>query len=179
MTRNFSLIIGIALASSIPLAAAAQGLNAEDRAEAAAVVKAPVTPTKAIQIAEQGGDHAYAFGMESTKRGNWYEVEVLHGDTPSEVRIDPASGKMLGTAKARGKDAAGAHALDGSQMTLAAAIAQAERAGNGTAMEATAEGAGKNAHVIVDVVHGKAISHYRVSMTNGQIHSEKTAQGAG
>ncbi len=179
MTRNLSLTIALALASVAAAAAGAQGLNAEDRAEAAAVLKAPISPTKAVQIAEHDGGAAYALGMEATHRGNWYEVEVLRNGVANQVRIDPGSGKVLGTSKAHGEDAAGAHALDGSQMTLAAAIAQAERTGNGTAMEATSMGAGRNAYVIVDVVHGKGVAHYRVSMRDGNLEAVPTSQSAG
>lgn len=180
MTRNSSLVIAIALALGIStVAAASSGMTAEDRAEAAAVVHASVTPTHAIQIAEQAGGRAYALGFESSKRGNWYEVEVLLNDAPTEVRIDPTSGKVLGTSKATGEGAKGAHALDQNKLTLAAAVTQAEHTGHGTAMEATSMGSGTNAYVIVDVVQGRNVAHYRVSMRNGQIEATSTTQGAG
>ncbi|HJU08697.1 MAG TPA: PepSY domain-containing protein [Rhodanobacteraceae bacterium] len=179
MSGNAVFIGSIALALGVATVSAAAGVDAEDRAEAAAVLKAPITPTKAVQIAESDGGRGYALGMESTRKGNWYEVEVLRNDTPTEVRIDPVSGKVLGSGKAHGEDAANAHALDKSDLTLSAAIAQAERTGDGTAMEATSMGSGANASVIVDIVRGKQISHYRVSMMDSQIHAIKTSQGAG
>lgn len=179
MIRNSTLVIAVALAVGASTVVAAAGLDAEDRAEAAAVVHASVTPTHAVQIAEQGGGQAYALGFESSKQGNWYEVEVLRNSTPTEVKIDPSSGKVLGTSKAKGEDTKGAHALAQSKLTLANAVAQAERDGNGTAMEATSMGSGANAHVIVDVVQGKAVAHYRVSMNNGQIQTTQTKQSAG
>jgi len=179
VNRNAVFIGSIAFALGVATVSAASGVDAEDRAEAAAVVKAPVTPTKAVQIAERDGGRAYALGMESTRKGNWYEVEVLRNDTPTEVRIDPVSGRVLGSSKAHGEDAANARALDKSNLTLSAAIAQAERTGNGSAMEATSMGSGDNANVIVDIVRGKQISHYRVSMVDGQIRASKTTQGAG
>lgn len=179
MTRNPTLVIAIALALGTSTIAAASGMDAEDRAEAAAVVHASVTPARAVQIAEQGGGRAYAFGFESSKKGNWYEVEVLRNDTPMEVRIDPTSGKVLGTGNATGEDAKGAHALDQSKLNLTVALSQAERAGNGTAMEATSMGHGAGAHVIVDVVQGQNVAHFRVSMHNGQIEATQTKQSAG
>ena len=153
--------------------------DAGDQAEAAAVRKASITPTRAVRIAERSGGRAYAFGMESTAHGNWYEIEVLHDGAALEIRIDPDSGKVLGTGKAHGADAAGAHSLDRSTLTLAAAIAQAERVGNGIAMEASCAGSGDDVHVTVDVVRGTRIVHYRVSMSGGQIHAVKAVQGAG
>lgn len=178
MIRHTMVTAALALSLGAATFCAAAGVNAEDRAEAAAVGKASVSPTRAVQIAEQAGGRAYAFGMESTPHANWYEVEVLRNNQPTEVRIDPMSGKVFGTSKARGADVSGAHALDGSALTLGAAIGQAERMGNGTAMEATSLGRGDTAHVIVDVVQGKTIAHYRASMTAGQIHVVKTRQGA-
>lgn len=179
MIRNSTLMIAIALALGATTVAAAAELDAEDRAEAAAVVHASVTPTHAVQIAEQEGGRAYALGFEATRHGNWYEVEVLRNHAPTEVRIDPSSGRILGTSKAKGEDAKGAHALDHSKLSLSMALAQAERVGNGTAMEATSMGSGANAHVIVDVVQGRNVAHYRVSMHDGQIKAAQTKQSAG
>lgn len=180
MIRNSTLMIAVAIALGASTIAAAAGLDAEDRAEAAAVVHASVTPTHAVQIAEQAGGRAYAFGFEAGKQGNWYEVDVLRNHAPTEVRIDPDNGKVLGTSKAKGEDAKGAHALDQSKLSLSMALAQAERVGNGTAMEATSMGSGSNAHVIVDVVQqGQNVAHYKVSMHDGQIKAAQTKQSAG
>lgn len=179
MNRDFTIIVTAIFALGYTTWSYATSASVEDRAEAAAVQKAQITPAKAIQIAEQQDGSAYAIGMESTHRGNWYEVEILRGNQPMEIRIDPASGKVLGASKAQGEDAKGAHAFDGSKLTLAAAVARAERVGNGTAMEATSSGSGASARVIVDVVHGTSISHYRVIMANDQVLVEKTRQSAG
>ncbi len=137
----------------------------------AAVLKAPVSPTQAVKIAEAGGGHAYGYGMEATRRGHWHEVDVLRGDARLELRIDATTGKVLGSSAARGEDARGAHALDGSKLHFAEAIAQAERVGNGPALEANAAGHGDKARVDVDIIqdHGKRIAHYRVSRRGGRI----------
>ena len=167
--------IGMAAMMMVCVAAAgAAGMEAGDRAEMAAVLKAPVTPTKAVHIAEQGGGRAYAFGMEVARGKQWYEVDVLRGDAKLELRVDPVSGKVLGSAAARGEDAQGAHALDGSALTLAEAVAQAEHSGNGPALEAGAGGHGADAHVSADIIHGGRLLHYRVSMRDGQIVAVQT-----
>jgi hypothetical protein len=142
-----------------------------DHMEMAAVLKAPITPTQAVRIAEHGGGRAYGYGMEANAHGYWYEVDVLRGNARLDLRIDASSGKVLGSSAAHGEDAHGARALDGSTLTFGEAIAQAERVGNGPALEANAAGHGTGAHVDVDIIqnHGKRIAHYRVSMRDGHI----------
>ena len=157
MTRILPIAATTTLALGITLVAAAAG-DAGEHAEMTAVIKAPITPIRAVQIAESGGGRAYGFGMEATRNGHWYEVDVLRGN-------------------AHGEDAVGAHALDGSKLTLVAAIAQAERTGNGPALEAGASGSGANAHVAVDIINNGSIAHYRVSMTDNQISVAKIKKG--
>lgn len=66
------------------------------------------------------------------------------------------SGTVTDSGPARGQDAQGADALDGSKLTFEQAIANAERAGGGPALEANSAGHGNNAYVDVDVIqdHG-------------------------
>lgn len=175
MSKTLSKTL-IAAAIALTLAnAAAHAADSGEPAEMAAVLKAPITPDKAVAIAEQAGGRAYGFGMEVASRGHWYEVDVLRDGKPVEVRIDSDNGKLLGSSAARGEDTAGAHALDGGKLTLGAGIAAAERAGAGPALEANAVGSGANAHVVVDIVKGNAIAHYRVTMIDGTINVVKTA----
>ncbi|MGH8215348.1 MAG: PepSY domain-containing protein [Rhodanobacteraceae bacterium] len=172
MNRVIATSVAIALALGIGATTAAFADQTEG-AEMTAVLKAPVTPTQAVKIAERGGGHAYDYGMEANGHGHWYEVAVLRGGAKLLLRIDASTGKILGSAPARGEDARGAHALEGSKLNFASAIAQAERTGNGPALEADAAGHGKDAHVDVDIIehHGTQIAHYRVSMHNGQMRS--------
>jgi len=167
-----ALVLGVGVTS----AAFAGHIEAGDHMEIDAVLKAPVTPTQAVKIAESGGGHAFGYGMEANQHGHWYEVSVLRGGAKLLLRIDATTGKVLGSAPAHGDDAQGAHVLDGSKLGLDEAIAQAERVGNGPALEAGAAGQGKDAHVDVDVIqnHGQRVAHYRESMENGQIHSKLT-----
>jgi hypothetical protein len=85
-------------------------------------------------------------------------------------------GRACGCSQPRGEDAQGAHALDGSKLTLAEAITRAERVGHGPALEASAAGHGDQAHVDVDVIQdqGKRVAHYRVSIHGGQIRAAMT-----
>jgi len=174
MKRIVTIGAAIALAAGVSSAAFAGHIEAGDHMEMAAVLKAPVTPTQAVKIAESGGGHAFGYGMEANQHGHWYEVSVLRGGAKLLLRIDATTGKVLGSAPARGGEAQGAHALDGSKLDFDEAIAKAERVGNGPALEADAAGHGKDAHVDVDVIqnHGQRVAHYRESMQNGQIHSK-------
>jgi hypothetical protein len=168
------------LALGMTAAALAGSIETGDHLEMAAVLRSTVTPTQAVKIAEAGGGRAYGYGMEATRHGHWYEVDVLRGDARLELRIDATSGKVLGNSPARGEDAHGAYALDGNRLTFGEAIAQAERVGKGPALEANATGRGDKAYVDVDVIqdHGKRVARYHVSMHGGQIKISLTGTGA-
>lgn len=180
MTHALSRVLFATFAIGMASAACAGGIEPGDRLEMAAVLKAPITPTHAVRIAEAGGGRAYRFGMEAASHGHWYEVDVLRGNARLELRIDASTGKLLGSGPARDKDAHGAHVLDGSVLAFGEAIAHAERVGNGPALEANASGHVGNAHVDVDVIqeHGKRLAHYRVSMHGGQITATLTGTDA-
>lgn len=173
MVRVSARFIVAVLALPVAAAAFAGSIEAGDHMEMAAVLKSPVTPTQAVKIAENGGGNAYGYGMEATRHGHWYEVDVLRGGAKLDIRIDATTGKVLGSSQAHGEDAEGAHALDGSKLTFAEAMAKAEQVGKGPALEANAAGHGDKAYVDVDVIqdHGKRIAHYHESMHNGQIKS--------
>jgi hypothetical protein len=176
MKHLLTLSIAVALLTVTSAVALAGSIEPGDHMEMAAVLKAPVTPTRAVQIAEAGGGRAYGYGMEANPHGHWYEVAVLRGGAKLELRIDATTGKLLGSGPARGEDAQGAHALAGSKLAFGEAIAAAERVGQGPALEADAAGRGSTAHVEVDVIqnHGARIAHYKVTMRNGQIHAVET-----
>jgi len=176
MKRIAAIPLASALTLALALPAFAGSIAHEDRMEMAAVTHAPITPNHAIRIAENGGGTAYGYGMESTRNGrNWCVVNVLRGGAKLAVRIDPTTGKVLGSSAAKGEGAEGANTLAGSKLTFSEAIAQAERVGHGPALEANAAGHGGNAHVDVDVVKGQSIAHYRVSVQGGQIKTALTA----
>lgn len=180
MARILSRTLIATLVLAATATAFAGGIEPGDHLEMAAVLKSPVTPIQAVKIAEAGGGRAYGYGMEATGRGHWYEVDVLRGDARLELRIDATTGKLLGSGPARGEDARGAHALDGGGLGFAAAIAQAERVGNGPALEASAAGRGDSAHVDVDIIQagGSRIAHYRVSMRGSRVETTLTGTDA-
>lgn len=170
-------ISAVAVAFAFASAGAFAGtIEPGDHLEMAAVLKAPITPTQAVQIAEAGGGRAYGYGMEATHHGHWYEVDVLRGNAKLDLRIDATTGKVLGSSAARGEDAQGAYALANSKLTFGEAIAKAERVGHGPALEAGSAGHGSTAHVDVDIIqnHGKRVAHYRVSMHGGHIQATLT-----
>lgn len=180
MTHALPRAILAALVVAITGAALAGGIDAGDRLEIAAVMHSPVTPTQAVNIAESGGGTAFTYGMEANPHGHWYEVSVLRGDAKLLLRIDATTGKVLGSEPARGEDAQGARALAGSKLTFGEAIARAERAGNGPALEASAVGHGDKAHVDVDIIqnHGKRIAHYHVSLRGGRVETALSGTAA-
>lgn len=158
--------VALMLALATSGLALAGRIGPDDRLEIAAVQRASVIPTAAVRTAEATGGTAYGFGMEVEGARHWYKVNLLRGGDKVQVRIDDASGRVLGSAPARGEDAQGARALSGSGLTLGTAVAHAERAGKGPALEADAGGSGARAWVDVDVIqdHGRRVAHYRVSM---------------
>lgn len=92
-----------------------------------AATHAAITPDHAIRIAENGGGRAYGYGMEATQNGHWYEVDVLRDGAKLAVRIDPATGKVLGSSAAKGEDAEGANAVDRSKLAFHEAISRPKR----------------------------------------------------
>lgn len=176
MTHGLTRAVAAALVLATTVTAFAGSIEPGDHMEMAAVLKAPVTPTRAVQIAESGGGRAYGYGIEATRSGHWYEVDMLRDNARLELRIDAGTGKLLGSGPARGEDVRGAHALDGGKLTFGEAIAQAERVGNGPALEANAAGHADQAYVDVDIIqnHGKQVAHYHLAMRGGQIHATLT-----
>lgn len=176
MKQILARAITVSLALAVTAAAIAGNIESGDRLEMAAVLKAPISPTRAVQIAASGGGRAYGYGMEATRSGHWYEVDVLRGNDKLELRIDASTGKLIGSSAARGEDALGAHALADGKLTLGEAIAHAERVGGGPALEANAAARDGHAWVDVDIIqdHGQRIAHYRVSILNGRLYIKLT-----
>lgn len=164
--RPIVLQLATAAFAAAALAPAFAGhIDPDDRREIAAARQATVIPTQAVRAAEATGGMAYGFGMEVEGTRHWYKVNLLRGADKVQVRIDATTGKVLGSAPARGEDAQGAHALAGSGLSLAAAVAHAEREGNGPALEADVGKAGDHVYVDVDVIQaqGRRVAHYRVT----------------
>lgn len=173
--RTLKVLVAALLLAATGVALAGQ-IEPDDRAEIAAVRQAAVIPTQAVRAAEADGGVAYAYGMEVDHGQHWYKVDVRRGTALETVRVDATSGKVIDRKPAHGEDALGAHALDASGLTLAAAIAHAEREGKGPALEAETGGHGAAAHADVDVIQdaGRQVAHYRVSMQGHVVQATLT-----
>ncbi|MBS0292041.1 MAG: PepSY domain-containing protein [Proteobacteria bacterium] len=92
------------LAASGALASAAASGEEND---ALAAAQAPVSLTQAIAAAEQhAGGKATRAEYEHSRKGAYYEVEVVQGQQVWDVRVDPQKGTVL-TAALDKKDKAG------------------------------------------------------------------------
>lgn len=165
--RNHVLVLALTLAAT---SASAVGIDTGDRAEMAEVLKAPITPAKALAIAQSDGSRAFALGLETTGTGGYYEVSILRNHAKLVLHIDADSGKVLSSGPARGEEAQGAQALVGAGFSFTDAVAQAELVGGGPTLEASAGGHGAQAHVDVDIIQdrGARIAHYRVTLQAGK-----------
>lgn len=171
--KSRSLVLAIAPALAIFLVAGMSPVHADasEAAEIAAVRHARIAPAQAVMRAEQqSGGKAYGMGLEATGRGAWYEVQLNVRGKPMLARVDPNTGAWLGMASAHGEDAEGLHSLDGRKLSLNQAIAIAEHAGQGRALEAGPYGKGATAHYDVDVVraHG-GVAHLKVDADTGAV----------
>jgi uncharacterized membrane protein YkoI len=152
--------------------------DANEKAEIAAVRLANITPLSAVARAQKrSGGEAFGMGLEVSRHGTWYEIQVnVHGK-PMLARIDPHNGAWLGMGPAHGEDAQGLHTLDGRKVTLSDAIATAERAAQGRALEAGPYGHGKDAHYDVDVVHKDgSIAHLSVDADSGLVRNAPASE---
>ncbi len=113
----------------------------DDAAENAVVTNAAVDLGGAVRaaVADAGGTAVKA-DTESEHGKSYYEIKVRTGQGISDLRIDPATGKVLGkraeTETPREKSLADKAASDGRSLTLSDAIASAEERFGGKATEA-------------------------------------------
>jgi uncharacterized membrane protein YkoI len=144
-------------------AASQSGKNGDDEArEIEAVRRAPVSLPQAIATAEkQSKGRAVSAAAEETGSGVLYEITTFAGGKIVEFQIDPQSGNVVKTEdeQVQGEDAdeyAGAGQLT---TTLTAAIASAEQATGGKAIEAG-----------LDDENGKALYEVELAAADGTIH---------
>jgi uncharacterized membrane protein YkoI len=143
-------------------AASQSGKSTDDEArEIEAVRAAPVSLPQAIATAEkQSNGRAVSAEAEENGSGVLYEVTTIAGEKIVEFQIDPQTGNVVKTEDERvqGDDAdeyAGAAQLT---TTLAAAIASAEQATGGKAIEAG-----------LDDEDGKALYEVELAAADGMI----------
>lgn len=158
-------VVGVALAAT----------GGGEQAEIAGVQAARVAPVAAIKAAEaKTGGRAVDFGFEKNATTNAYEVTIATGSGLGKVQVDPSNGAVTGTTGQPSNALAG----DGlppdrigqatvAPVSLDAAVAAAEQASNGRALEANY--VVRQGHVLVDVDIAKngATRPYTVDATSG------------
>ena len=157
------------------------GRNADtETKEIEAVRTAPVSLPQAIATAEtQSNGRALSAEAEDTGSGVLYEVTTFAGGKIVEFQIDPQTGNVVKTEdeQARGDDAeeyAGAGQLT---TTLTAAIASAEQATGGKAIEAGLDDDNGNALYEVEVAAADGTIHKaHVDAASGQVVKTATGQ---
>lgn len=148
-----------------------------DAGEAAATLKANITPIQAVRIAQsESHGRAFGMGMEVNGKKHGYEVQLdVHGH-PMLGRVAPDSGRWLGMKPAHGEDAQGMDAMKGHAIGLIAAMQAATHSHPGRPLEAGPAGTGAHTYYAVDVVRSDgAIVHVRVNPDSG--HTTRSRKG--
>jgi uncharacterized membrane protein YkoI len=144
--------IPVALAAVLALVGTATFAQTTPQPKGTAVQQSSSSLAQAIRVAEQEtGGRARKAEMERERGVAAYEVKTVAKDKSAKVLVDPASGKVMRVA-GRGffdtianifdgedarEDQAALAQLEASPMTLAAAIAAAERETGGRAVKAS------------------------------------------
>lgn len=176
--RTFVVAIALGLAAIFTAGTNPAYADAGEADEIAAVSHAEISPAQAVLSAEQhSGGKAFGMGLEVTGHGTWYEVQLSVLGKPMLARVSPSTGAWLGMSPAKGEDAEGLHSLDGRKLDLSHAIAIAERAGHGRALEAGPYGKGASAHYDVDVVRADGgVAHLKVDADTGEVNDAPTSE---
>ena len=153
--------------------AAGDNALADDDAQAlAAVTTAPVSLTQAIDTAEaETRGRALEAEAEAEHGQVLYEISTLVAGEVHEVTIDPQTGTILKTEIEAAE--AGEVPPDGS-MEIAVAIAAAEAAGSGTAIEAEFEIEDGMAVYEVEVAGNDTVVEVTVDAATGDVLSIET-----
>ena len=144
--------IPVALAAVLALVGTATFAQTAPQQKGTAVQQSPSSLVQAIRVAEQeSGGRARKAEMERERGVDAYEIKTVAKDKSVKVLVDPASGKVvrvegpgffdaianLFDSDDRREDQAALAQLEASPMTLAAAIAAAERETGGRAVKAS------------------------------------------
>jgi uncharacterized membrane protein YkoI len=152
----------------------------EDRADDAAEAKAAkVTAADAIRAAlkEKSGT-AVSAELDSERTNLVWEVDVLaSGNTWHTVKVDPGTGKVLGshTEQEDAEDAAEARAaLKGSSVSAAEAAEAGAAKGTVTSVDLDDDGAGRGWDVDTTGADG-AESEWTVQLTTGEVAADRSS----
>lgn len=175
------------LAGALGVGATGTALAAtgSEQAEIAGVEAAQVPPVAAIKAAEaKTGGRAVDFGLEKNATTNAYEVTIATASGLNKVQVDPASGAVTG-GTAEPADALAGDGLPANlvgqaaaaSVSLGQAVATAEQAGGGRALEANYVVRQGHTFVDADVVRNGATHAYTVDAANGYVlHAERSGE---
>ena len=90
------LAVGLALVAAAALASAEEQRGADALKKAVAGAKISVAQASEAAQKEVAGGKVIEAGLAVEKEATFYEVVVLSGDAVKEVKVDAASGKVLG-----------------------------------------------------------------------------------
>jgi len=170
------------LAAGLILVAAAALASAEEHRGADAIKKAAagakISLAQAIETAQKEvtGGKVIEAGLETEKDATFYEVVVLSGDAVKEVKVDAASGKVLGVKdekpdKDEEKELAEAkHALGAAKLTFAQALdAAAKEVKDGKAFKVELEMKGDQAVYEVVLLQGEKAMKVSLDAGSGKV----------
>ncbi|WP_165839080.1 MULTISPECIES: PepSY domain-containing protein [Roseicella] len=180
MAKTKSWMVHAALASAMVVggaAALAAPPNATERQEITALQSASISPTAAVEAAESHTNgRALVFGFEVNRNTNAYEVTVQTPTGLRLVQVNPSTGAVAGSkvvnASALAEDGLPASALrhaSAAPGSLAAAVAAAEQAAGGRALEANYSLRNGQWVVAVDVPMDGKIHSFRVNPADGTV----------
>jgi uncharacterized membrane protein YkoI len=183
MTRMKSIPLALAailaLGGAVAFAQTAPQLPAKGAAQTS-----QSTLAEAVRVAERAtGGRARKAEMESDRGADAWEIKTVSKERSAKVRVEPASGKVvrvdapgfldsiasLFDAGDRRKDQAALGRLEASPMTLAAAIAAAERETGGRAVKASLKTQHGQTLFEVGVVKDLVLHKVRVDPASGKV----------
>jgi uncharacterized membrane protein YkoI len=177
--RRVSAALAAAILLAGPAAFAASGQQGslagehERQQEIATVLGAKVTLQQAIAAAEQSaGGRAARIDVHHENGANLFRVRVLATGAAQTVKIDPLSGKVLGTEKAdlvERESSDEMTRLQSAKTSLAAAIDTAEKQTRGRAVEADVEGEHGRLAFEIETVKDNTSQRVRVDVDTGQV----------
>jgi uncharacterized membrane protein YkoI len=174
-TYRFGLGLGLAM---VALAASARGQESPINGLKKAAASAKITLAQVIETAQKEAADGKVVGIdfEWDKTPAYFEAKVLVGDKAKEVKIDAATGKVLGTADAKvDKDeekelGEAKQALAGAKITLAAAIEAASKEfKDGKPLEAELEMEDGKPSYSVKLLQGDKLMEAEVDAATGKV----------
>jgi uncharacterized membrane protein YkoI len=184
--------VPLALAAALALAGAASVAQTAPQRNDAAGKPTPSTLAQAIRMAEQEtGGRARKAEVEDEHGVAAYEIKTVAKDKSAEVVVDPASGKVVRVDKPgffetivnlfdrddRREDQAALAQLEGSPMTLAAAIDAAERETGGRAVKASLKSLYGQTLFKVGVLKDLAVQKVVVDPVSGKVTALAQREG--